>query len=61
ASTFIQNFPDSGIYTLAKPAQGQLFLISALSPQALRGRYECWSWVHLGALVLLLMAYVKLV
>lgn len=51
----------SGIYTLAKPAQGQLFLISALSPQALRGRYECWSWVHLGALVLLLMAYVKLV
>ncbi|MEO7344923.1 MAG: hypothetical protein ABIU85_08820 [Methylotenera sp.] len=48
------------MYTLAKPAKDQLFLISALSPQALRGRYEYWSWVHLGALVLLLMAYVKL-
>jgi hypothetical protein len=48
------------IYTLAKPAKGQLFLISALSPQALRSRYEYWSWVHLSALILLLIAYVKL-
>ena len=48
------------IYTLAKPAQGQLFLISALSPQALRSRYACWSWLHFGALFLLLMVYVKL-
>ncbi|MBC7696763.1 MAG: hypothetical protein H7Z70_00195 [Bacteroidia bacterium] len=48
------------MYTLAKPVKGQLFLISALSPQALRSRYEYWSWVHLGTLVLLLLAYVKL-
>lgn len=47
------------MYTLAKPVKGQLFLISALSPQALRSRYEYWSWVHLGTLVLLLLAYVK--
>jgi hypothetical protein len=47
-------------YTLAKPAKGQLFLISALSPQALRDRYEYWSWVHLAMLVLLLIGYVKL-
>ena len=48
------------IYTLAKPANGQLFLISALSPQALRRKYQCWSLTHLAVLAVLLMVTVKL-
>ncbi len=51
----------NGIYTLAMPTKGQLFLISALSPQALRQQYQYWSWLHFGVLVLLLMAYYRLV
>ena len=48
------------MYTLAKPANKQLFLISALSPHALRGQYHCWCFVHLGISVLLLLIYFKL-
>lgn len=47
-------------YTLAKPSNGQLFLISALSPHALRNQYQCWSVLHLLLLTLLLLVYVKL-
>jgi len=46
---------------LIRRFKGQLFLISALSPQALRNQYQFWSMVHLGVLALLLMAYFKLV
>jgi hypothetical protein len=46
-------------FTLSKPQGGKLFLISALSPQSLRNRYQCWSLIHLGLLILLLTAYVK--
>lgn len=49
------------IYTLAKPDKGQLYLISALSPQALRNQYQYWGLLHLGVLTLLLAAYFKLV
>lgn len=48
------------MYTLAKPANGQLFLISALSPQALRKQYQCWSLSHLTVFVVLLITYIKL-
>ncbi|MES2013310.1 MAG: EF-hand domain-containing protein [Pseudomonadota bacterium] len=48
------------IYTLAKPDKGQLYLISALSPEALRSQYQYWGMLHLGVLTLLLVAYFKL-
>ncbi len=48
------------IYTLAKPANGQLFLISALSPQGLRKQYQYWSLFHLAVLVSVLIATIKL-
>lgn len=47
-------------FTLSKPPPGKLYLISALSPQNLRSNYQCWSLVHLGLLILLLMAFVRL-
>lgn len=47
------------MYTLAKPSNGQLFLISALSPHALRKRYQYWSLLHLTVLAALLIIYVK--
>ena len=47
-------------FTLAKPPAGKLFLISVLSPQSLRNRHQCWSLVHLGIMVILLTAYVRL-
>ncbi|HSI43129.1 MAG TPA: hypothetical protein VK949_02200 [Methylotenera sp.] len=49
-----------GAFTLAKPADGKLFLISALSPQILRNRYQYWSLAHLFLLIILLMAYATL-
>lgn len=47
-------------FTLGKSPAGKLFLISALSPQHLRSRYQCWSLAHLGLLILLLIAFVRL-
>ena len=35
-------------HTLRAPADGRLFIISALSPQKLRRRYLLWSLFHLG-------------
>jgi hypothetical protein len=55
-----QMHANTEIYTLAKPVNGQLFLISALSPQALRLKYRCWSLTHLAVLAALLMVTVKL-
>ena len=49
------------IYTLAKPPKGQLFLISALSPQALRKQYQRWSMAHLAVFIALLFVYMKIV
>lgn len=48
------------MYTLAKPADNQLFLISALSPHALRMQYQCWIFAHLTILILLLLIYFRL-
>ena len=47
-------------FTLTKPPAGKLYLISALSPQNLRNRYQCWSLMHLGIMILLLIAFVRL-
>lgn len=46
--------------TLAKPKNGQLFLISALSPQALRQQYRRWSLINLAVFTLLLIAFIKI-
>ena len=50
---------NSSGFTLTKPA-GQLFLISAKSPQQLRASYKKWLAVHLGVLALLLIFFAKL-
>jgi hypothetical protein len=47
-------------FTLSKSSDGKLFLISILSPQNLRSKHLCWSLIHLGILIVLLTAYVKL-
>ena len=46
--------------TLSKPKQNQLFLISALSPQALRQQYRLWSGVHLVIFLILTITYLKI-
>jgi hypothetical protein len=38
---------ETGVHMLRAPADGRLFLISALSPQALRKRFVRWSFFHL--------------
>ncbi len=43
-------------YTLSKPKNKQIFLISALSPQALRSSYQLWSALHLTLLTCLILA-----
>ncbi len=55
-----QMHANTEMYTLAKPINGQLFLISALSPQALRKQYRNWNLAHLAVFALLLICYVKL-
>jgi hypothetical protein len=47
-------------YTLTKPKNGQLFLISALSPQTLRQQYRHWSSIHFAVFVVILITYIKL-
>jgi len=49
------------MYTLAKPKNNQLYLISALSPHALHNQYKCWRFVHLDILALILLIYFRLV
>lgn len=39
---------EPGVHVLRTPQDGRLFLISALSPQKLRGRFVLWSFFHLG-------------
>ena len=50
---------NSSGFTLTKPA-GQLFLISAKSPQQLRASYKKWLAVQLGVLAILLIFFAKL-
>lgn len=36
----------SELHLIAKPANKRLFLISGISPHALRQHYQRWAWVH---------------
>ena len=47
----------TGEFTLSKPANNQLFLISAKSPHQLRNSYQYWSLVHLILFLLLLVVF----
>ncbi len=46
-------------FTIAKPSNQSLFLISAKSPQQLRDDYKTWVLVHIGILSLLLIYYFR--
>ncbi len=46
----------NGNFTLSKPTNNQLFLISAKSPQQLRDSYRHWSLVHIVTFLILLSA-----
>jgi hypothetical protein len=46
-------------FTIAKPSNQALFLISAKAPQQLRNDYKTWVLVYLGILSLLLIFYLK--
>jgi hypothetical protein len=48
-----------GSFTLAKPTDNHLFLISAKSPQQLRDNYKNWVVNHLGILGLLSLLWFK--
>lgn len=49
----------TGSFTMAKPADEHLFLISAKSPQELVASYRHWAIVHLLILIVSLIALVK--
>jgi hypothetical protein len=51
----------TGSYTMAKPENNHLFLISAKSPKQLRTQYQDWLLIHLGFLALLLSFCIKLI
>jgi hypothetical protein len=50
----------TGSFTMAKPTDHHLFLISAKSPTQLRAQYRHWIYVHLGFLGLILSFCIKL-
>ncbi|WP_230348258.1 hypothetical protein [Methylobacillus methanolivorans] len=47
-----------GVHVMRAPADGRLFLLSSLSPQGLKRRYQRWCWLHglifVGMLLVLL-------
>jgi hypothetical protein len=50
----------SGIHMLRAPADGRLFLLSTLAPQALRRRYVLWSFLHLTVALVATVALGKM-
>lgn len=48
------------VHLLAKPANKRLFLISGISPHALRQHYQHWAWMHfsLFCLTILLSVFI---
>jgi hypothetical protein len=50
----------TGSFTLVKPTDNQLFLISAKAPHELATSYRMWAIVHLLMFTILLVAYIKL-
>jgi hypothetical protein len=49
-----------GSFTLKKPTDNHLFLISARSPQQLRDSYKMWLCIHFILLSLLVFIYTQL-
>lgn len=49
----------TGSFTLTKPLDGHLFLISAKSPQELAASYRRWAIMHFAILVMLIVAMVR--
>lgn len=50
----------SEVHLIAKPANKRLFLISGISPHALRQHYRRWAWVHFSLFCLAVMLSVWL-
>lgn len=48
---------ESGVNIIRAPRDRRLFLISSMSPQKLRQRYQWWSYFHLSVLVLAVLAF----
>lgn len=50
----------SEVHLIAKPANKRLFLISGISPHALRQHYQRWAWIHFSLFFLAVMLSVLL-
>ncbi|HOY87696.1 MAG: hypothetical protein V9G21_07025 [Methylotenera sp.] len=48
---------ESGVHIIRAPRDRRLFLISSMSPQKLRQRYQRWSYFHFAVLVLSVGAF----
>ncbi len=48
---------ESGVHVIRAPRDRRLFLISSMSPQRLRQRYQWWSYFHLAVLVLAIVVF----
>lgn len=55
-----QNLAHLGDFVLSAPADGQLYIISGLSPQDLRASYRCWVLTHLAVLAGLIFVLMQL-
>jgi hypothetical protein len=50
---------ESGVNIIRAPKHRRLFLISTMSPQKLRQRYQWWSFFHLAILVVSLLVFFR--
>jgi len=48
---------ESGVHVIRAPRDKRLFLISSMSPQKLRQRYQWWSYFHLAILLLAIVVF----
>lgn len=48
---------ETGVHIMRVPRDGRLFLISSMSPQKLRQRYQLWSYFHLAVLIVTIGAF----
>lgn len=48
---------ETGVHIMRVPRDGRLFLISSMSPQKLRQRYQLWSYFHLTVLTITIGAF----
>ena len=52
----MMNQAHTGDFEIAAPTNGQLYLLSGMSPDFLRNSYRCWVITHLAVLIGLLIA-----